>query len=77
VNKKVNLNKLTKQSVKIKFEKNTMPNVLGFVGQSVIPQLENEGYRVDYKGVGKVVEQFPTAGTIIKKDQKIYLKLQR
>lgn len=28
------------------------------------------------QGVGKVVEQFPISGTAIKKDQKIYLKLQ-
>lgn len=50
--------------------------MIGKAGMTVIPQLENAGYRVDYKGVGRVKEQFPVAGTKVKKDQKIYLKLQ-
>ena len=29
------------------------------MGKNVIPQLENQGYRVDYKGVGKIKNQFP------------------
>ena len=44
--------------------------------KNIIPQLENQGYRVDYKGVGKIKEQFPLEGTIINKDQRIYLQLQ-
>lgn len=74
--KKVDLKKMTITNPKIKVINKQMPNVVGLIGKNTIPQLENLGYRVDYKGVGKIIEQFPTAGTIIKKDQKIYLKLQ-
>ncbi|WOC52040.1 hypothetical protein BPO_1393 [Bergeyella porcorum] len=75
-NKSVDLSALTKATPKIKGNNGLMPNVMGLVGRDVVPQLENAGYRVDYKGVGRVMEQFPSAGTVIKKDQKIYLKLQ-
>lgn len=75
-NKSVDLSALTKATPKIKVNNGKMPNVMGLVGRDVVPQLENAGYRVDYKGVGRVMEQFPSAGTVIKKDQKIYLKLQ-
>ena len=53
-----------------------MPNLVGMIGKNVIPQLENLGYRVDYKGVGKITGQFPAEGAIIGKNQKIYLNLQ-
>jgi cell division protein FtsI (penicillin-binding protein 3) len=53
-----------------------MPNVVGLIGKNVIPQLENLGYRVDYKGVGRIKEQFPLEGTTISKNQRIYLSLQ-
>ena len=53
-----------------------MPNVVGLIGKNVIPQLENLGYRIDYKGVGRIKEQFPLEGTIISKNQRIYLSLQ-
>lgn len=74
--KKVDLTKMKKPTPKIKMIGNQMPNVIGLMGKNIIPQLENLGYRVEYKGVGKIEEQFPTAGTVIKKDQKIYLRLQ-
>jgi len=53
-----------------------MPKVTGLIGKNIIPQLENQGYRVDYQGVGKIKEQFPLEGKIINKDQRIYLQLQ-
>jgi cell division protein FtsI (penicillin-binding protein 3) len=53
-----------------------MPNLVGLIGKNVIPQLENLGYRVDYKGVGKITGQFPAEGASIGKNQKIYLNLQ-
>ena len=53
-----------------------MPNVTGLIGKNIIPQLENQGYRVAYKGVGKIKEQFPLEGTIMNKNQRIYLQLQ-
>jgi cell division protein FtsI (penicillin-binding protein 3) len=76
VDKKVDLNKLTEPNVTINFQNHEMPNIIGLIGKNIVPQLENNGYRVDYKGVGKIIEQFPSAGTIIRKNQKIYLKLQ-
>lgn len=75
--KKVDLSKMLPRSSQIRVRNHQMPSLVGLVGRDVVPQLENLGFRVDYKGVGKVIEQFPEAGEIIKKDQKIYLKLQR
>ena len=76
VDKKVDLSKMFKPTVKLAAKSNTMPNVTGLIGKNIIPQLENQGYRVDYRGVGKIKEQFPLEGTYIKKNQKIYLTLQ-
>ena len=76
VDKKADLSKMIAPQVKVAVKQNQMPKVTGLIGKNVIPQLENKGYRVDYKGVGKIREQFPLEGTIIKKDQRIYLQLQ-
>lgn len=72
----INPSDLLKKKVKIKVAGNKMPDVSGLAGMDVVPQFENLGYRVSYTGVGKIVKQFPQAGTLIKKDQKIYLTLQ-
>lgn len=76
VDKKVNLSKMVEPNVKIAVTDKQMPNVVGLIGKNVIPQLENLGYRVDFKGVGRIKEQFPLEGTTISKNQRIYLSLQ-
>ncbi|MFP3592154.1 penicillin-binding transpeptidase domain-containing protein [Chryseobacterium sp. SIMBA_038] len=76
VDKKVNLNKMVEPNVKIAVNNKQMPSVVGLIGKNIIPQLENLGYRVDYKGVGRIKEQFPLEGTTISKNQRIYLSLQ-
>ncbi|MGC4128655.1 MAG: penicillin-binding transpeptidase domain-containing protein [Bergeyella sp.] len=76
VEKKVDLGKMVEPNVKVAVKGNAMPNVIGLIGKNVIPQLENQGYRIDYKGVGKIKDQFPAEGTSIKKNQRIYLTLQ-
>ena len=76
VQKKVDLSKLIEPNVKVAVNGKQMPNVVGLIGKNVIPQLENLGYRVDFKGVGKIREQFPLEGTLINKNQRIYLTLQ-
>ena len=76
VDKKVDLSKMVEPNVKLAVNGNQMPNVVGLIGKNIIPQLENQGYRVDYKGVGRIKEQFPLEGTIINKNQRIYLQLQ-
>ncbi|MBF8457891.1 peptidoglycan glycosyltransferase [Kaistella sp. G5-32] len=76
VDRKVDLSKMIEPTVKIAVTGNQMPNVTGLIGKNIIPQLENQGYRVDYKGVGRIKEQFPLEGTIINKTQRIYLQLQ-
>ena len=76
VDRKVDMSKLTEPNVKVAVNGGRMPNVTGLIGKNVIPQLENAGYRVDYKGVGKIKDQFPLEGTIINKNQRIYLTLQ-
>lgn len=76
VKKKVNLNKLVAHTPKVTVQNHQMPELVGLVGKHVIAQLENQGYRIEYKGVGKIKEQFPLPGTTIKKNQRIYLTLQ-
>ncbi|RNA61110.1 PASTA domain-containing protein [Chryseobacterium nematophagum] len=76
VDKKVDLNKMVEPNMKISVSNKQMPNVVGLIGKNIIPQLENLGYRVDYKGVGRIKEQFPLEGTTISKNQRIYLSLQ-
>lgn len=76
VDRKVNLNKMVEPNVKVAVNNKQMPSVVGLIGKNVIPQLENLGYRVDYKGVGRIKEQFPLEGTTISKNQRIYLSLQ-
>ena len=73
---KVDLKKMTVSNPKIKISGGQMPELVGLIGKNIIPQLENLGYGVEYKGVGKILEQFPEAGTVMKKDQKIYLRMQ-
>lgn len=74
--KKVDLSRMIQSPVKIAVNANQMPQVTGLIGKNIIPQLENLGYRVDYKGVGRIKEQFPIEGTILNKNQRIYLQLQ-
>jgi cell division protein FtsI (penicillin-binding protein 3) len=76
VDKKVNLSKMVEPNVKVAVNNKQMPSVVGLIGKNVIPQLENLGYRVDFKGVGRIKEQFPLEGTTISKNQRIYLSLQ-
>lgn len=76
VDRKVNLNKMVEPNVRVAVNNKQMPGVVGLIGKNVIPQLENLGYRVDFKGVGRITEQFPLEGTIISKNQRIYLSLQ-
>ncbi|WP_304342949.1 penicillin-binding transpeptidase domain-containing protein [Chryseobacterium koreense] len=76
VDKKVDLSKMIEPNATLAINENQMPNVVGMIGKNIIPQLENAGYRVDFKGVGRIKEQFPLEGTIINKNQKIYLQLQ-
>lgn len=74
--KKVDLSKMVQPPVKLAVNGKQMPLVTGLIGKNIIPQLENMGYRVDYKGVGRIKEQFPIEGTILNKNQRIYLQLQ-
>ena len=76
VDKKVDLSKMALKDRKLSIAGNVMPPVTGMVGKNIIPQLENAGYRVEFKGVGRVMEQFPLAGTVINRNQRIYLRLQ-
>jgi cell division protein FtsI (penicillin-binding protein 3) len=75
INKKADLNKMIEPEVKIEIN-GQMPNLIGLIGKNIIPQIENQGYIVQYKGVGRIIEQFPLEGTLLKKNQRIYLKLQ-
>jgi cell division protein FtsI (penicillin-binding protein 3) len=76
VDRKVDLSKMVEPNKKVSIENKTMPNLIGLIGKNTIPQIENQGYRIDYKGVGRIIEQFPAEGTLINKNQRIYLRLQ-
>ncbi len=68
---------VTRQTPKLNFSSGVMPNLVGFIGRDAIPQIENKGFRVSFQGTGKIVKQFPEAGTPILKKQKVYLELSQ
>ncbi|NAW52287.1 PASTA domain-containing protein [Elizabethkingia argentiflava] len=77
VNRKVDMSRMIEPTRKVNINNNRMPKLVGLMGRNVVPELENLGYRVEYKGAGKVLEQFPAEGTKISQNQKIYLSLQK
>lgn len=52
-----------------------IPNLLGKPGAEVLSLLENLGYKVRVKGNGKVIWQYPPAGTAIDPSVMVELKL--
>ncbi|WP_185869831.1 penicillin-binding protein [Blattabacterium cuenoti] len=74
-NKENLINKIV-ESKKIFIEKSKMPNVISFPGKEVIPMLENNGFNIRYKGIGKVIKQSVKPGSKLKKNQIIFLKLE-
>ena len=54
---------------------NLMPNLKGLTRKNII-KLTLEGYKVEIKGHGRVVAQYPEAGKVIKKGDLIKLELQ-
>lgn len=77
VDKKVDLSKGLPKKRKTPAKINIMPEVKGAIGRDIIAQLENAGYKVSYTGVGRVKEQLPIAGIALKKNQRIYLTLEK
>lgn len=63
-------------SEKMVISSNITPNVIGLGLKDAIYILENEGYRVTFKGRGRVYKQEPSPGDTIKKGEQttIYLK---
>lgn len=55
---------------------NYLPDLKGRSGKEVIAILENNGLRVEYEGIGKILKQSIPAGEKIKKGQSIYLTLE-
>lgn len=54
----------------------TMPNLMGRNGGSTLSSLENAGFKVSVQGLGKIKWQYPPAGSALKPDQLIELKLK-
>lgn len=54
---------------------NLMPNLKGLTRKNII-KLTLEGYKVEIKGHGRVVAQYPETGKVIKKGDLIKLELQ-
>ncbi|WP_185872433.1 penicillin-binding protein [Blattabacterium cuenoti] len=77
--KKKNKEDLLKQIKKPKnlfVNKCIMPNLTSIPGMDIIPLLENMGFNIQYKGIGKVVNQSINPGKKLKKNQIIFLKLE-
>ena len=53
----------------------TLPSLKGLDGAELLPVLENLGYKVKAKGIGKVQWQYPTAGSAVSTNMLIELKL--
>lgn len=52
-----------------------MPNLKGYNGQKIIPILENAGFKINYSGIGKIIQQSIPAGQPIPKNKTLSLKL--
>ncbi len=68
----------SEKSVEMKaknFVEGQIPNVLGMGASDAIYIIEKAGYRVNMKGVGKVVSQSPQPGANCGKGQTIYISL--
>ena len=54
---------------------NLMPNLKGLTRKNII-KLTLEGYKIEIKGHGRVIAQYPEAGKVIKKGDLIKIELQ-
>ena len=57
-------------------DNDSLVNVVNMGLKDAIYLLENNGYRVNFRGYGKVVEQTPAAGSRVEKNTVVKLKLQ-
>jgi cell division protein FtsI (penicillin-binding protein 3) len=57
-------------------EPNTVPNLQGMTMRDALYLLENNGYKVSFKGTGKVIDQSILPGTNPGTNKKIFLTLQ-
>ncbi|MCB9240999.1 MAG: transpeptidase family protein [Flavobacteriales bacterium] len=64
---------LVPQAIEIK--ENTMPDLTGVALRHALSVMENGGYKVQFNGYGKIVEQSPVAGAALRPGQVIYLRL--
>ncbi|WP_185858739.1 penicillin-binding protein [Blattabacterium cuenoti] len=75
-NKENLLKKIIKSQNFLWKKKWIMPNVISVPGKEIIPLLENRGFDIRYKGIGKVIDQSVKPGNKLKKNQIIFLKLE-
>lgn len=59
----------------ISMNDNKMPELKGMGLTDCLYILENKGFKVSHRGNGKVVEQFPLAGTQMPRGKTVYLRL--
>ena len=62
-------------SEEIDWDDKKIPNLRGIPGADVLSTLENKGYKVKVNGNGKVIWQYPPAGTPIDRSVMVELKL--
>ncbi len=63
------------QENEIDWKGNKLPNLKGQPGAEVLSLLENQGYKVKVQGNGKVIWQYPPAGTEVNPSVMVELKL--
>jgi len=76
--KKINIEKRIVRKYQNPIHSNTkyLPNLTGLVAKEVIPDLENLGLNVEFKGNGRIVKQSLPVGFRIKKGNTLYLDLE-
>ncbi|WP_185856394.1 penicillin-binding protein [Blattabacterium cuenoti] len=72
----INFIKKIKESKPYFLDKGIMPNLISVPGKEIIPILENKGFSIKYKGIGKVISQSVKPGNKLKRNQVISLELE-
>jgi cell division protein FtsI (penicillin-binding protein 3) len=74
-NEVIAMNAKTGKAKGLNIEDNKMPNVSGLGAKDAVYLLERYGLQAKMSGYGRVVEQSPTAGSRVTKNQHVYIRL--
>jgi len=74
-NEIIAINTETGKAKGLNIEDDKMPNVIGLGAKDAIYLLERYGLKAKMSGYGRVVQQSPAAGSIVTKNQHVYVRL--